>query len=30
MNMDMLVSPGWLDPLVALLEANSAAGWRAP
>jgi GT2 family glycosyltransferase len=30
LNMDVLVSPGWLDPLVSLLEAKPDAGVACP
>jgi GT2 family glycosyltransferase len=30
LNMDVVVSPGWLDPLVSLLEANPDAGVACP
>jgi len=30
LNMDVVVSPGWLDPLVALLEAKPDAGVACP
>ena len=30
LNMDVVVGAGWLDPLVALLEANPAAGVACP
>ena len=30
LNMDVVVGPGWLDPLIALLEANPAAGVACP
>jgi GT2 family glycosyltransferase len=30
LNMDVVVSPGWLDPLVRLLEANPDAGVACP
>jgi GT2 family glycosyltransferase len=30
LNMDMVVSPGWLDPLVSLLETNPDAGVACP
>jgi GT2 family glycosyltransferase len=30
LNMDVAVSPGWLDPLTALLESNPAAGVACP
>jgi GT2 family glycosyltransferase len=30
LNMDVIVSPGWLDPLVSLLEANPDAGVACP
>jgi GT2 family glycosyltransferase len=30
LNMDVLVSPGWLDPLISCLEANPGAGAACP
>ncbi len=30
LNMDVVVSPAWLDPLVSLLDSNSAAGVACP
>jgi GT2 family glycosyltransferase len=30
LNMDVTVSPGWLDPLVSFLDANPAAGVACP
>ena len=30
LNMDVVISPGWLDPLVSLLEGNPEAGVACP